>query len=217
MDAKEFQDISQGSEAWKLLKVGKVSASRMADLLAKTKSGASASRAKYMAQLLCERMTGQPTEFFTTAAMQRGTEIEPVARAAYEAENLTSVEQVAWVEHPTIPMAGCSPDGLVGEHGLIEIKCKEIHNHLDSILNDKIDPDHQTQMMWQMACTGRQWCDYVCFDDRAPEGLQLFVKRLERNDELIQKMEDEVRTFLKDLESMIQKLNEIKEKNGKRL
>ena len=209
--------IEQGSEAWKLLKVGKVSASRMADLLAKTKSGASASRAKYMAQLLCERMTGQPTEFFTTAAMQRGTEIEPIARAAYEAENLTSVEQVAWVEHPTIPMAGCSPDGFVGEHGLIEIKCKEIHNHLDSILNDRIDPDHQAQMMWQMCVTGRQWCDYVCFDDRAPEGLQLFVKRLHRDEEKIKQMEDEVRTFLKDLESMIQKLNEIKEKNGKRL
>ena len=209
--------IEQGSEAWKLLKVGKVSASRMADLLAKTKSGASASRAKYMAQLLCERMTGQPTEFFTTAAMQRGTEIEPVARAAYEAENLTSVEQIAWVEHPTIPFSGCSPDGLVGEHGLIEIKCKEIHNHLDSILNDKIDPDHQAQMMWQMCVTGRQWCDYVCFDDRAPEGLQLFVKRLHRDEEKIKQMEDEVRTFLKDLESMIQKLNEIKEKNGKRL
>jgi len=209
--------IEQGSEAWKLLKVGKVSASRMADLLAKTTSGASASRAKYMAQLLCERMTGQPTEFFTTAAMQRGTEIEPIARAAYEAENLTSVEQIAWVEHPTIPMAGCSPDGFVGEHGLIEIKCKEIHNHLDSILNDRIDPDHQAQMMWQMCVTGRQWCDYVCFDDRAPEGLQLFVKRLHRDEEKIKQMEDEVRTFLKDLESMIQKLNEIKEKNGKRL
>jgi len=209
--------IEQGSEAWKLLKVGKVSASRMADLLAKTNSGASASRAKYMAQLLCERMTGQPTEFFTTAAMQRGTEIEPIARAAYEAENLTSVEQIAWVEHPTIPMAGCSPDGFVGEHGLIEIKCKEIHNHLDSILNDRIDPDHQAQMMWQMCVTGRQWCDYVCFDDRAPEGLQLFVKRLHRDEEKIKQMEDEVRTFLKDLESMIQKLNEIKEKNGKRL
>ena len=209
--------IEQGSEAWKLLKVGKVSASRMADLLAKTKSGASASRAKYMAQLLCERMTGQPTEFFTTAAMQRGTEIEPIARAAYEAENLTSVEQIAWVEHPTIPMAGCSPDGFVGEHGLIEIKCKEIHNHLDSILNDRIDPDHQAQMFWQMCCTGRKWCDYVCFDDRAPEGLQLFVKRLHRDEEKIKQMEDEVRTFLKDLENMIQKLNEIKEKNGKRL
>lgn len=209
--------IEQGSEAWKLLKVGKVSASRMADLLAKTKSGASASRAKYMAQLLCERMTGQPTEFFTTAAMQRGTEIEPIARAAYEAENLTSVEQIAWVEHPTIPFSGCSPDGLVGEHGLIEIKCKEIHNHLDSILNDRIDPDHQAQMMWQMCVTGRQWCDYVCFDDRAPEGLQLFVKRLHRDEEKIKQMEDEVRTFLKDLENMIQKLNEIKEKNGKRM
>jgi len=209
--------IEQGSEAWKLLKVGKVSASRMADLLAKTKSGASASRAKYMAQLLCERMTGQPTEFFTTAAMQRGTEIEPIARAAYEAENLTSVEQIAWVEHPTIPFSGCSPDGLVGEHGLIEIKCKEIHNHLDSILNDRIDPDHQAQMMWQMCVTGRQWCDYVCFDDRAPEGLQLFVKRLHRDEEKIKNMEDEVRTFLKDLENMIQKLNEIKEKNGKRM
>jgi len=209
--------IEQGSEAWKLLKIGKVSASRMADLLAKTKTGASASRAKYMAQLLCERMTGQPTEFFTTAAMQRGTEIEPVARAAYEAENFISVDQVAWVEHPTIPMAGCSPDGVVGEHGLIEIKCKEIHNHLDSILNDRIDPDHQAQMMWQMACTGRQWCDYVCFDDRAPEGLQLFIKRLERNDALIQTMEDEVRKFLKDLDSMIDKLNEIRSKNGKRM
>jgi putative phage-type endonuclease len=210
--------IEQGSDTWHQMRLGKVSASRMAELLAKTKTGAfAASRAKYMAQLLCERMTGEPTEFFTSQAMQRGVDVEPVARAAYEAENLTSVEQVAWVEHPTIPFSGCSPDGLVGEHGLIEIKCKEIHNHLDSILNDKIDPDHQSQMMWQMACTGRKWCDYVCFDDRAPEGLQLFVKRLERNDELIQKMEDEVRTFLKDLESMIQKLNEIKEKNGKRL
>ncbi len=170
-----------------------------------------------MAQLLCERMTGEPTEFFTSQAMQRGTEIEPVARAAYEAENFVSVEQIAWVEHPTIPMAGCSPDGFVGEHGLIEIKCKEIHNHLDSILNDRIDPDHQAQMMWQMCVTGRQWCDYVCFDDRAPEGLQLFVKRLHRDEEKIKQMEDEVRTFLKDLESMIQKLNEIKEKNGKRM
>jgi putative phage-type endonuclease len=207
--------IEQGSEAWKLLKVGKVSASRMAELLAKTKTGAfAASRAKYMAQLLCERMTGEPTEFFTSQAMQRGTEIEPVARAAYEAENLTSVEQVAWVEHPTIPMAGCSPDGFVGEHGLVEIKCKEIHNHLDSILNDRIDPDHQAQMMWQMCVTGRQWCDYVCFDDRAPEGLQLFVKRLHRDEEKIKQMEDEVRTFLKDLENMIQKLNEIRIKNG---
>ena len=167
-----------------------------------------------MAQLLCERMTGQPTEFFVTPAMQRGTEIEPVARAAYEAENLVSVEQVAWVEHPTISLAGCSPDGCVGEHGLIEIKCKEIHNHLDSILNDKIDPDHQAQMMWQMACTGRQWCDYVCFDDRAPEGLQLFVKRLHRDEEKIKAMEDEVIKFLKDLEDMIQKLNEIRIKNG---
>ena len=210
--------IEQGTPEWHQMRLGKVSASRMAELLAKTKTGAfAASRAKYMAQLLCERMTCEPTEFFTSQAMQRGTEIEPVARAAYEAENLTSVEQIAWVEHPTIPMAGCSPDGFVGEHGLIEIKCKEIHNHLDSILNDKIDPDHQAQMMWQMCCTGRQWCDYVCFDDRAPEGLQLFVKRLHRDEEKIKQMEDEVRAFLKDLENMIQKLNEIKEKNGKRM
>ena len=209
--------IEQNTPEWHQMRLGKVSASRMADLLAKTKTGFSASRAKYMAQLLCERMTGQPTEFFTTAAMQRGVDVEPLARQAYEAHNLTSVEQIAWVEHPTIPFSGCSPDGFVGEHGLIEIKCKEIHNHLDSILNDRIDPDHQAQMMWQMACTGRQWCDYVCFDDRAPEGLQLFVKRLHRDEEKIKQMEDEVIKFLKDLESMIQKLNEIKEKNGKRL
>lgn len=207
--------VEQGTPEWHQMRLGKVSASRMSDLLAKTKSGtAAASRAKYMAQLLCERMTGEPTEFFTTAAMQKGTEVEPVARAAYEAHNLTSVEQVAWVSHPSIEMAGCSPDGLVGEHGLIEIKCKETHNHFDSILNDRIDPDHAAQMLWQMACTGRQWCDYVCFDDRAPEGLQLFVKRLERDDQKIKEMEDEVVKFLSELEKMIQKLEDIR--NGKR-
>ena len=206
--------MEQGTDEWKQIRLGKVSASRMGDLLATTKTGsAAATRAKYMAQLVVERMTGNPTEFKITKPMERGTELEPIARAAYEVETNQMVDQVAWVNHPTIENAGCSPDGCIGEDGLVEIKCKETHNHFESILKDEIDSDHAKQMLWQMACTGRKWCDYVCFDDRAPEGLQLFVKRLHRDDEKIKTMEAEVVKFLKELDELENKLKE-KAKNG---
>jgi putative phage-type endonuclease len=206
--------MEQGTNEWKQIRLGKVSASRMSDLLATTKSGSSAAtRSKYMAQLVVERMTGVPTEFKITKPMERGTELEPIARAAYEVKTNQMVDQIAWVNHPTIENAGCSPDGLIGEDGLVEIKCKETHNHFESILNDEIDSDHAKQMLWQMACTGRKWCDYVCFDDRAPEGLQLFVKRLHRDDEKIKTMEAEVVKFLKELDELENKLKE-KAKNG---
>jgi hypothetical protein len=186
----------------------------MGDLLATTKTGsAAATRAKYMAQLVVERMTGNPTEFKITKPMERGTELEPIARAAYEVETNQMVDQVAWVNHPTIENAGCSPDGCIGEDGLVEIKCKETHNHFESILKDEIDSDHEKQMLWQMACTGRKWCDYVCFDDRAPEGLQLYVKRLHRDNKKIETMEAEVIKFLAELDVLENKLK-AKAKNG---
>ena len=206
--------MEQGTDEWKQIRLGKVSASRMGDLLATTKTGsAAATRAKYMAQLVVERMTGNPTEFKITKPMERGTELQPIARAAYEVETNQMVDQVAWVNHPTIENAGCSPDGCIGEDGLVEIKCKETHNHFESILKDEIDSDHEKQMLWQMACTGRKWCDYVCFDDRAPEGLQLYVKRLHRDNKKIETMEAEVIKFLAELDVLENKLK-AKAKNG---
>ena len=165
--------LFRSSDAWFQSRIGKVTASRVADVIAKTKTGYSTSRENYMAQLVCERMTGTVAESYTNAAMQHGTDNEPLARAAYEALKDVLVDEVAMITHPTISMAGASPDGLVGDDGLIEIKCPNTATHIDTLLSDKVPSKYVTQMMWQMACTGRQWCDFVSFDPRMPKELQL--------------------------------------------
>jgi hypothetical protein len=149
--------------------------------------------------------------------MQWGTETEPLARAAYEAYADVLVDEVAMIIHPTIEAAGASPDGLVGDSGLVEIKCPNTATHIDTLLTQTVPGKYNTQMQWQMACTDREWCDFVSFDPRLPKELQLFVKRVVRNDELIADLEMEVILFLTELENKIKKLNELKEKNGNNL
>jgi putative phage-type endonuclease len=207
--------IEQGSPEWFAQRCGKVTASRVADVIARTKTGYSASRDNYMAQLVCERLTGTVAESFSNAAMQHGTDTEPLARAAYEAHADVLVDEVAMITHPTIEAAGASPDGLVGDSGLVEIKCPNTATHIDTLLSQTVPGKYNTQMQWQMACTDREWCDFVSFDPRLPKELQLFVKRVVRNDELIADLEMEVILFLTELENKIKKLNELKEKNGK--
>ena len=202
--------MDQGSEAWFQVRIGKVTASRVADILAKTKSGYSTSRDNYMAQLVCERLTGQKAESFTNAAMQHGTETEPLARAAYEALKDVLVDEVGFVPHPTIEMAGASPDGLVGDDGLIEIKCPNTATHIDTLLSESVPTKYFTQMQFQMACTGREWCDFVSFDNRLPEELQLFVKRVPRDDTYIKLMESEIVQFIAELDDKINKLMKVK-------
>ena len=202
--------MDQGSEAWFQVRIGKVTASRVADILAKTKSGYSTSRENYMAQLVCERLTGQKAESFTNAAMQHGTETEPLARAAYEALKDVLVDEVGFVPHPTIEMAGASPDGLVGDDGLIEIKCPNTATHIDTLLSESVPTKYFTQMQFQMACTGREWCDFVSFDNRLPEELQLFVKRVPRDDTYIKLMESEIVQFIAELDDKINKLMKVK-------
>ena len=209
--------IEQGSEAWFAQRCGKVTASRVADVIARTKTGYSTSRDNYMAQLVCERLTGTVAESFSNAAMQHGTDTEPLARAAYEAHADVLVDEVAMITHPTIEAAGASPDGLVGDSGLVEIKCPNTATHIDTLLTQTVPGKYNTQMQWQMACTDREWCDFVSFDPRLPKELQLFVKRVVRNDELIADLEMEVILFLTELENKIKKLNELKEKNGNNL
>ena len=173
------EEIIQRSDAWHQIRLGKATASRIADIIAKTKSGYSTSRDNYMAQLVCERLTGQKGESFTNAAMQWGTETEPLARSAYEAYADLMVEEVAFVQHPKIEMAGASPDGLVGLFGMLEIKCPNTATHIEALLTETVPTKYITQMQWQMACAQRQWCDFVSFDPRIRQDLQLFVKRVE--------------------------------------
>jgi len=209
--------IEQGSPEWFAQRLGKVTASRVADVIAKTKTGYSTSRENYMAQLVCERMTGVVAESFSNAAMQHGTDTEPLARAAYEAYADVLVDEVPMIQHPEIEAAGASPDGLVGDEGLLEIKCPNTATHIDTILSQTVPSKYNIQMQWQMACTGRKWCDFVSFDPRLPQELQLFVKRVPRDDAYIQMLEEEVIKFLRELIGKIMKLNELKEKNGSNL
>jgi len=206
--------IEQGTPEWFAQRIGKVTASRVADVIAKTKTGYSTSRENYMAQLVCERMTGTVAESYTNAAMQWGTDNEPLARAAYEAYADVLVDEVAMITHPRIEQAGASPDGLVGQSGLVEIKCPNTATHIDTLLTQTVPGKYITQMQWQMACTGRKWCDFVSFDNRLPEELQIFIKRIERDDVYIKMLEEEVIKFLKELNDKIEKLNKLKENNG---
>lgn len=201
--------IIQGSEEWKVLRLGKVTASKVADVMAKTKSGYSASRANYAAQLIAERLTGTPAEMFTNAAMQHGTETEPEARDAYCFYQGVTVEQVAFVPHPKIDQAGCSPDGLVGDSGLVEIKCPQTATHLETLLGQAVPAKYETQMQFQMACTGRAWCDFVSYDPRMPENMRLFIKRVPRNDAKIKELETEIAGFLLEIAVKLSELNSL--------
>ncbi len=203
--------IIQGSPEWFFQRLGKVTASRVADVIAKTKSGYSTSRENYCVELALERLTGARQESFTNGAMQWGTDTEPLARAAYEAQTGAMVEEVAMIGHPTIAMTGASPDGLIDADGLIEIKCPNSATHAKTMLSKKPDGKYLTQMLWQMACTSRAWCDFVSFDPRFPEHLQLFVTRIERDDEAIKELEREVSAFLLEVEEMVNKLNNMKD------
>lgn len=199
-------NIEQGSDEWHQQRLGKVTASRISDLLSKTKSGWGAGRTNYEAQIIAERLTGQREETFKSPAMERGNEVESEAREAYEFFNNVTVEETSFVDHPTVEMSGASPDGLVNDDGLVEIKCPNTATHLSTLLGGSIKGVYQKQMQWQMACTGRKWCDFVSYDPRMPEHLQMKVTRVERNDELIEEIEKEVVIFLEGVTEKIKKL-----------
>lgn len=197
----------QGSEEWFAIRCGKVTASRVADVIAKTKTGYSASRANYAAELIAERLTGSTALSFTNAAMQHGTLCEPMARCAYAARQGVEVVEIAFVDHPEIAMSGASPDGMVGDDGLTEIKCPNTATHLDTLLGEPIAAKYITQMQWQMATTGRAWCDFVSFDPRLPEHMQLFVQRVPRDVGLILDLEQAVTDFLAEIDAKVSALN----------
>jgi putative phage-type endonuclease len=200
--------MEQRTDDWFAARLGKVTASRVADVIAKTKTGYGAGRANYMADLVVERLTGQKASSFSNAAMEWGTEQEPNAKAAYAAKTGILVEDVGFIDHPTVAMSGASPDGLA-EDGLVEIKCPNTATHLEYIFDGKPPQKYVTQMQWQMACTNRPWCDFVSFDPRLPERLQLLVVRVPRDDDYIKMLEQEVTTFLQELDDKLNKLEKV--------
>jgi putative phage-type endonuclease len=204
-----MSEIIQGSDEWKALRLGKVTASRVSDVVGRTKSGYGAGRANYMAQLIAERLTDTVAEAYTNAAMQHGTETEPEARAAYEFYQGVTVSEVAFVPHAKIDQAGCSPDGLVDDDGLVEIKCPNTATHLETLLGQAVPSKYETQMQFQMACTGRKFCDFVSYDPRMPENMRLFIKRVPRDDARIKELESEIASFLLEMAVKLSELNSI--------
>lgn len=199
----------QRTPEWHAARLGKLTGSRIADATARTKTGWGASRANYMAELLIERLTGRPTEHYETDAMRWGTQFEPEALAVYESRSLDVIALTGFVPHPDILMSGCSPDGLVADDGMVEIKCPNTSTHIDTVLGASIDERYIKQMQWQMACAGRAWCDWVSYDPRLPEKVRIVIRRVDRDDKLIAKLEGEAGTFLAELAEKCQRLSAI--------
>lgn len=199
--------MEQRSAEWFQQRLGKVTASRISDILNTIRNGSwAASRKNYAAQLVTERLTGKPPEPISNEAIQWGIDQEGPAREAYEKHTGTEVTESGFVDHPRVRFSGASPDGLIGSDGLIEIKCPTQATHIDTLLNEEIKPQYLLQMLWQMACTGRRYCDFVSFDPRMPEDMQLFIKRVEFDPEEAERVEGEVGIFLGEVEDTVEKL-----------
>jgi putative phage-type endonuclease len=198
--------IEQGTPEWHQLRAGKVTASRVADILAKTKTGPSASRQNYLIELALQRTTGVIQESYSNAAIEHGIQTEPQARVAYEVKTGNFVDQVAFVDHPSIKGFGCSPDGLVGDKGLLEIKCPNSATHWEYFKSKEPPKKYFIQMQAQLAVTGREWCDFVSFDPRMPERSQLLVVNVPRDNEFIVYMEAEIKQFLDEVEAEVQQM-----------
>jgi len=210
----------QGTEEWKLERVGKVTASRVFDIIEQTKAGKpTAKRETYAFDLATEIITNRPIEFFENSYMRWGTDNEPIARAKYQERSFAQIVEVGFITHHSISRSGCSPDGVTEDgDGLIEIKCLQSKNHIASMLANEVPENYLTQMLWQLACMPeRVWNDFVCFDPIMPEKGQLFIKRVHRKDyaEKISWLEDQVKSFLdNDVMNIVNKINRVMEKNG---
>lgn len=202
-------DLEQGSAAWAHARAGRVTASRVSDVLSRARDRKSegATRRKYKAQIVSELLTGRPLEnAFSSRAMEGGIENEPFARSSYEVTHGVFVDQVGFVLHPSIERAGASPDGLVGDDGMVQFKCPEPHTHLGYVLDGVVPSEYEPQMQWEMACTGRAWSDFVSYSPHFPAPHNLFVVRLQRDDSRISTITAEVLVFLQEADAIIERL-----------
>ncbi len=200
-------ECEQRSDEWRSLRIGKVTASRICDVMAEIKKGEAATRRNYRAEIIVETLTQLPADNYVSKEMQWGIDNEPFARAAYELNQDVMVTTVGFVTHPWIDRFGASPDGLVGDEGLVEIKCPNTATHIEYLLAGVVPADYQPQMLTAMACTGRKWCDFVSFDPRLPQHLQLFGRRFFRDDARIAEIEQKVEKFLEEVDDVLARLH----------
>lgn len=201
-------NVQQGTASWLQARVGLITASRMGDVMAKPKRGTEelACRRNYKMELVCERLTGRAADHYVSRDMEWGTENEPFARSAYEVMAETLVDEVGLALHPIMDFSAASPDGLVGDNGAIEIKAPKTATHFEWRLAGVVPDEHQDQMMWVMACAQREWCEFISFDPRPPQGLRFFVSRLHRDEKRIAEMEYEVIAFNQEIDDMCKRL-----------
>jgi predicted phage-related endonuclease len=197
----------QGSDEWRQARCGSVGASDAPRVVRRTKSGYSADRESLMAEKVLERLTGAPVEIFKTQAMLQGTAREPEARMLYEVVRGAEVAEVGLIPHPSIKGTHCSPDGFVGEAGLIEIKAPMAAAHLNTLLTETISEAHLVQVMWQLSCTRRSWCDYVSYNPDFPAPMQVWIKRVVRDAAFIGELEREIATFIKEIDRKVEQLS----------
>lgn len=205
-------DFEQGSPEWIAIRLGKATGSRIGDVLAQGKNGApSASRANYRAQLVAERLTGVMVEGYTSEAMDRGKEIEDDARAAYAFRTGAVIQSIGFAQHPTIEMSGASPDGLIGDDGVVEFKCPNTATHIETLRGGIVAKAYREQMLWEMVCTGRKWCDFVSYDPRLPESMSLHIRRVHIEPDRVAEVEAEVRKFLSEVDETVAELRRLYE------
>lgn len=206
LQPKIIKDIPQGSDEWKAIRCGKITSYKISQIMAKGKGKV---RDKYILDLITERITGKPLEnTFKSKAMQKGNDDEPLAMEAYEDKTITEAEQVTFVFHPTIENAGASPDGLIDDDGGIEIKNPNLQTHLEYRLTKKVPSNYLWQIQWQMACTGRNWWDFVSFAKELPPHLRLLIIRVNRDEKMIAELEKEAKAMNAQINKLIQELGE---------
>ena len=219
----QIEGLMQNTPEWLMQRIGMCTGSKVADVIGRKKQTKAQiekgevaeylkGRDDYMWDVVVERLTGRATDHYISPAMEHGTDTEPLARAAYETAMDVDVKHGGFFVHPQMEWFGASPDGLIGTDGILEIKCPTTRVHLQYLKDDEIPIDYAPQMLAELACTERKWCDFVSYDDRLPANMRLFIKRFERNDALIAGMEAEVKTFLEDV---ILRLGELAERFGK--
>jgi putative phage-type endonuclease len=192
--------MSDSEKEWRQLRCAWLGASSIVDIMAKGKNGApSASRANVMARLITERLSGKPTETFQSKDMSRGLELEDEAANAYAFMNNAELTKPSFIRHPTIEFAGATPDRFVGDEGLLEMKCFNMANHIETLLTEKIERAYLLQMQWQMAVTRRPWCDFMAYSPDFPPSMRIFQKRIPRDERTIAEITVEVREFIGEL------------------
>lgn len=201
--------MEQRTDEWFKARLGKVTASKISDVLAKIRTGEAAVRRNYKMQLATERLTGQKTDSYINQAMQDGIDREDTAREIFEIVRDIKVEQVGFIDHPTIKMAGASPDGLLPDNGVLEIKCPVETTHTTNLLERKLPSRYVSQVQWQMACTGAEYANFVSYNPNFEPKLQLIYLDVERDDEYIEMLEEEVSTFLTEVDDIINILREL--------